>query len=178
MKLTDETSCTSISAVRLSFTLATLILAASNVIIFAHPPNTDQVNGTASTITEDRLVGLWRGKWEDLLVPRVKSEVDSSPLWLRLQMEGDKLTGLAIHDYVGLADTSEMGVKKLKLTKREEVALFDFKLNRNVLSFKEHFGGKDTEYRLELIGESGAQLNIKQDGQFRKWLTLTREKQR
>jgi hypothetical protein len=163
----------------LSLTLATLILATStSVVILAISRSMGQVNGTASTITGGGLVGLWRGRWEELLRPRFKTEVDSSPLWLRFQMEGDKLTGVAIHDYIGLADTSEIGVKKLNLVKKEEVSLFGLKLNRDTLSFKEHFGGRDVEYRLEPTDENGAQLNIKQDGQFIRWLTLTREKQR
>jgi hypothetical protein len=141
----------------------------------AHPRNSRQDDKAIIAAAEKSLKGTWRGRWEDALRPKFTTEADSSPIWLQFKIEGENLTGVAIHDVISLDDGPLPDVMKLVLKGKETSPLLGLRLDGKTLQFYENRIGMVIESQLEITGDRKAILSIKRDGHFKPWLTLTRD---
>ena len=50
-------------------------------------------SAAAAAATQGRVIGMWRGNWTEVLVPKFKADVDSSPIWLQFRTENGHVVG-------------------------------------------------------------------------------------
>jgi beta-lactamase regulating signal transducer with metallopeptidase domain len=131
---------------------------------------------------ERQLVGTWRARWEDVLVPKFTASTDSSPIWLQFRIEEGRVVGTAWHDAIDLIDQPGTNVKILQVFPKNTTApLQDITTAGNSVSFKAVHHGEVLDYQLEILKGQRAVLKLRDprafDGgqQFREWLTLTKQ---
>lgn len=140
-------------------------------------------SGAAAAAPEGRVIGTWRGNWAEVLLPKFKADVDSSPVWLQFAIEDGHLVGTVSHDAIDLTEEQGSDVKLMHVLPKNRVSpMFDIEIIGNVVSFKER--DRDdvvVEHRLEILQDRRAVLHAKQrsttgeNQPFRPWLTLTRQ---
>jgi hypothetical protein len=167
---------------KLSLVAAISVLIGAGAAASAFSLSASQDYAPTIAFAERYLVGTWRGRWEDILVPEFKSDTDSSPIWLEFKVENGKLVGVAFNDAIDLEDQPGTDVKIMRVYPKTSMEqLFDIKADGNTLYFKKRFGqGHILEHRLEILSEYEAKLSTKDtlrqpnSEEFQPWLTLTR----
>ena len=172
---------------RLRVRVARAALAAAAAAMVAAGTTASAFSVSASQVltaadAERQLVGTWRARWEDVLVPKFTASTDSSPIWLQFRIEGGRVVGTAWHDGIDLLDQAGTDVKILQVFPKNATApLQDIITTGQMVSFKELHHGEVVEYQLDILEEQRAVLRLKDsrglDGgqQFHEWLTLTRQ---
>ena len=140
-------------------------------------------SAAAAKATQGRVIGMWRGNWTEVLVPKFKADVDSSPIWLQFTIENGHVIGTVSHDAIDLTEQTGSEVRLMHVLPKNRVSpMFDVDIIGNVVSFKER--DRDdaiVEHRLEMLQDGRAVLHTKQppaigeNQPFRPWLTLTRQ---
>jgi hypothetical protein len=140
-------------------------------------------SANAAAATQGRVIGTWRGHWTEVLVPKFKADVDSSPIWLEFAIENGHVVGTVSHDAIDLTEQKGSDVKLMRVLPKNRVSpMFDVDIIGDVVSFKER--DRDdaiVEHRLEILEDRRAVLHTKdrptigENHPFRPWLTLTRQ---
>lgn len=140
-------------------------------------------SAAAAAATQGHVIGTWRGTWTEVLVPKYKADMDSSPIWLQFAIENGHVVGTVSHDAIDLTEQKGSDVKLMHvLPKHRVLPIFDVDIIGNVVLFKER--DRDdaiVEHRLEILQDRSAVLHTKhqptngENQPFRPWLTLTRQ---
>jgi len=132
--------------------------------------------------TQGRLIGMWRGQWTEVLVPKFKAEMDSSPIWLQFAIKDGHIAGTVWYDGIDLIEQQGSDVKLMRVLPKHVMSpMFDVDITGDTVSFKERAHDEVVEHRLEVLQERQAVLYTKDirrpDGNqnFMRWLTLTRQ---
>jgi hypothetical protein len=137
----------------------------------------------AAAQTQKRVIGTWRGNWSELLVPKFKSDAESSPIWLQFMIENGQVIGTVSHDAIDLTEQKGSDVKLMHVLPKNRVSpMFDIDISGDVVSFKERDRDDGiVEHRLEILQDGMAVLHTKhqrttgENQSFRPWLTVTKQ---
>jgi len=170
----------------LALTAATALLAVIAAVTSTLSLSASQsfpASAAAAAATQGRVIGTWRGNWTEVLAPKFKVDVETSPIWLQFTIENGRVAGTVSHDAIDLTEQQGSDVKLMHVLPKHRVAsMFDIDIIGNVVSFKER-DREDAvvEHRLEILQDGKAVLHTKyqptvaDEEPFRPWLTLTRQ---